>query len=1713
MVEFTIDNSVKSGTYSIAYDDQSISDTVTLVEMPKIDSVSINTSSNISQNDGVYFVKNLTTTVTFSVKVANQMTGYKIRINNDTSVEKNITSATQTYTVSYSIASLPLNENIEVPVEIIDNQDNTSADKKTVTICRVEPTVDSITIDGAEYVAETDTYYLQKSGKLTVRTVVKNGLSGYRLYLLNNVNSNSLTYNTLSTAESQTCSSSIDVRGDMQVKVQIRKGSSASNAVFSKSINIKIAQTKVSVTGVSDAVFIKDAYYAANDTVSIGIKVENPVPGYNVYVNDSLIFESLAESDETTISFDYTIASPDTKDVLSIQVKKSENGTALASADVSLYHDTKAPIVTVDGVYTASIKNGVYTRGNVISGRWTNSKTVAIVFSISDEGAGLNSELAITQENVSANGIVALDLVEGQNNQYTAYFTLSDTKDIELTVNNLEDAVGNRDESSASIDLGIDTVKPVIENAQILVKDKNNNYNVVSSNKQSKGTFKIRFKVTDADSGLNINPIKNSITVKVGSRSLTVSKSSYGEEYYESDATYINNTESAKFSVIVTDNAGNKQTETFEFVVNNEPSLDGDIIVNISGNKSAVKVGDIISYTLSLKDEDGDTVTVNSFILSIGNTVIKEFSQEDGMVNDDDTVTFSYTIPPKSTEENPTENGFPDDSAIIVSSVTISDGIDSVVIDKPQCDSVKYYDPIKFDDYSKPSITVLSSRGNNTVCANGSDILTFTVAKSLTKTSGAHLSNVTVRELYYKINDSENWIKVDNNDGIYTAMLDITGNNYTDKHIVEVKAVYQLIDGAGNVATSAENPEIKTDMAVSSSAITYYAPISDKNVIIECVSSNEKSKNQAKKYAKENDTLTFSVSANPNATQNKLNEGHTVSVKKVSGLNVDANLRDDGREKVFTLAGISDVGNITFTIEVIDDAGQSFVIEKESNITYYAPITLENISFTSNLRNPKLARRGSNLTFIARASHKVKASNVTVESIAATTVNDETVDLFFEFNGVDGITDEKMFSPAFDLEDAAGNEYEYNNSDPEKELKYYAPITLGQYKSAILSVTSTNTVNTNAACDGNELTFGLDTSKVAEGKTHGVEVLDCELYFSIDGGNTWRKVTDNTATLTHNPDFKDMQKISVKAEYKLVDPAGNEAYDADNPEATLDSDVVYYAPINADNVDITCSSNNKKNAAFAKMGDKLSFDAKVNSAKNMSEEHSLDFDVTVNDMSGLKASQDNKVAEITKDYEDIDNISYNVIVSDAAGQSFTIEKQSNITYYAPITLENISFTSNARDPKYARNGSNLTFTARASHKVEASNVNVESFAATTVNDETVDLRFEFNGVNGIANEKMFTPSFDLEDAAGNVYDHKDHIPEIEYDSATPKVSISPKLNGFLNGNFSCTATFADKNLYPEGMKFEYHAKKANATRSAMDTSSFVDKTTIEFKQSLSLSEEDTYKISASVTDKAGNTSADAGMTVTIDKTAPNITSVKITSDTILIFKKGFVISDYVDIEEEFINELICKVSDSTGTVDWDVDKPIETEGKKTISIVVTDMAGNTSSFDFEVYIDATAPDPVVKDTVTGREMEAGKENKFTKELDLSVLLETPQIPNMLQDEFTTLKLLDADGNEIYDFISKDGLKTDYAYNFNDYGKYVLLVEAKDHAIAKDGSDGNVYGPAKYYITFTDGNIFEVIGDNPILMYSLISLLALALIGGGIFAFIVLAKRKKDKENA
>lgn len=683
------------------------------------------------------------------------------------------------------------------------------------------------------------------------------------------------------------------------------------------------------------------------------------------------------------------------------------------------------------------------------------------------------------------------------------------------------------------------------------------------------------------------------------------------------------------------------------------------------------------------------------------------------------------------------------------------------------------------------------------------------------------------------------------------------------------------------------------------------------------------------------------------------------------------------------------------------------------------------------------------------------------------------------------------------LKDDAGNSTTKTNLDA--NVTYLAPITEDFVTKYVTVKTEANSSNKdkNLICNGNTLTITISALVEKQNTNHTVEAQIVKVKYSVDKGNNWYEIKDDEKI---SPDtYTDMSKLKYEVTYKLKDAAGNET-----DEITLkieDSGITYYAPLNKDTVIVGLESDNT-NTSYAKNEDTLKLSAKMNES-----DHTLTISSTFND---LNVDNDFTIKSVRGDKDNF-KISYSATVTDAAGQTYEISKTSDITYLAPITVNDAKFTSNAPNTGYAKLGSNLTFKATVNHDVTAKNViattdPTNSFTASSVNTSSANISFTFNGINGFTNGKNITPSFTLTDAAGNVLEYSKNTPNVKYDNVNPKVTIAPRFDGFLNDDFTCTATFSDENLYADGMTFNYTNENNQASRSAMNASDFADGTTT-FSQPLTLTEEGTYKISASVKDKAGNSAANAGMTVTIDKTAPEITSVKINSDSIQVFKKGFVIEDYIDLNEEYINEIICKLSDGSGTSDWDISSSIETEGKKTITIIVTDMAGNTCTYTFEIYIDATAPAPVVKDVISSKEFTTEKLNSVNKELKLSIILEEQQIDNEEPDEFTSLKLLDEDGNVVYDFIKEEGLLASYEYDVTQYGKYSLVLEARDHAISNSGDDGNVIGPVTYEINFTKGAAF----GNSVLSYVIISIIAVAAVAGIIFLILFLKKKNKKDD--
>ena len=123
-------------------------------------------------------------------------------------------------------------------------------------------------------------------------------------------------------------------------------------------------------------------------------------------------------------------------------------------------------------------------------------------------------------------------------------------------------------------------------------------------------------------------------------------------------------------------------------------------------------------------------------------------------------------------------------------------------------------------------------------------------------------------------------------------------------------------------------------------------------------------------------------------------------------------------------------------------------------------------------------------------------------------------------------------------------------------------------------------------------------------------------------------------------------------------------------------------------------------------------------------------------------------------------------------------------------------------------------------------------------------------------------------------------------------------------------------------------------------------------------------------DKAGNKCPqDKVAKLTIDKTAPNITSTKIDLTKANNFKSGVKLIDLIDISEEYISEVICTITDSEGTREHDINDPITGDGKKTINLTVKDMAGNVSStVTFDLYIDGKPPKLVIKNSNSDKQL-------------------------------------------------------------------------------------------------------------------------------------------------
>lgn len=801
----------------------------------------------------------------------------------------------------------------------------------------------------------------------------------------------------------------------------------------------------------------------------------------------------------------------------------------------------------------------------------------------------------------------------------------------------------------------------------------------------------------------------------------------------------------------------------------------------------------------------------------------------------------------------------------------------------------------------------------------------------------------------------------------------------------------------------------------------------------------------------------------------------------------------------FFLGGTRISGTIPYKFRLTDNVGNSIMYDKEGNlIGDPAPPAVSDLSLYADDNRAYVASGDKVYASFTAADDY---SGVDNDSVYVTFTGnkrvqaeyDEATGKFIAGVSYDGLPDlTKITVDSISIKDIAGNEISYNRQQLScsGEIHFLEQISV----SNISFVRSKPLSGPNVAKNGDELTLSFNTNHAIIQKQvliDGVEVsLDEKIYTH---SNTYKYTA--VATVAGNTADGDAIPFSVT----IGDEAGNEDYTFTNSSV---DDVIYYAPIAVSNQEMITSGNNR---SFFKDDDEIRI--------SFSTQHEVYLDsgskiagklLTL----GLTPCADAPltyeiVSKIDKDsIDDEEKISAVINIIDLAGNTATVDfRNTGLVYYAPINAK-VSIRSDSRDNRYVGNGGKVTVTVEANHPVSVKSTRIAGRKASTPKTARVfTTSYTIPANESHLKEGKLSLALVLTDEAGNerVINQVTDTSSVTYDKSRPTIGVSPIFSGFTSDGVSYTFTFRDNNLYGGGISVKVNG---NERMTSSDRSSAYGDS---FDKTVALNDEGDYDILVTCADRAGNLAQSKSFRLSIDKTVPTIsTSVTLSTDTVPVFMKGFVIADYLEITEEHIKDIICKVSDSSGSKSWDISEPIVTDGKKTISVIVNDMADNTSNaLTFDVYIDATAPTISVEELITQVPLSADTSDTFEGAMTLDIGCVGSTVSSAYADEFKTLKLLSSDGSVYHDFLAS-GSSDRYTLELDKFGDYVLVLEAVDHAGGDATTIGNTTGELHYAFTYRDKSFLRKYYENKFLFYGSIAVLL-----GAIALVLVLYLRKKN----
>ncbi len=475
------------------------------------------------------------------------------------------------------------------------------------------------------------------------------------------------------------------------------------------------------------------------------------------------------------------------------------------------------------------------------------------------------------------------------------------------------------------------------------------------------------------------------------------------------------------------------------------------------------------------------------------------------------------------------------------------------------------------------------------------------------------------------------------------------------------------------------------------------------------------------------------------------------------------------------------------------------------------------------------------------------------------------------------------------------------------------------------------------------------------------------------------------------------------------------------------------------------------------------------------------------------------------DMLDLTDITFEFTATDVARNTPINNSQSNVQnalkYYAPLTVTT-GISSNQKNSSYVTNGGQINLTSRVNHQATVTSASILNMVAgiSSNNSENLAMMIKIGENESKLKEGLVPFTYSIRDVAGNILDNiNTSSQQVYYDYTRPEVTVTPRFSGFTNKEVEYTITYSDLNLNPNAISLKINDEEfiTSEDRRSLTGTTF----TKVVKLDISNDEEKSYIIIPDILDLAENNAKSITKTeIIIDKLSPkiNILNSEIFAEPdgakrlkTKVFNQEINILDYFNLDENNISEIICTLTDEKGVTEWDINKPISGDGKKTIYLQVIDRANNKSpEMVCEFMLDTTAPRSIVKEKLSNTMVKSMEMESFIQEMNLAIKLEEIEVVEGERDYFTMATLTKPNG-EIIDLLNEvqtgnlEDLIIKSSKEFMD-GKYVLKLNAKDNI-------GNEMGQTDYNFEFKDKTLLAKYVDNKPLFISTITLFIIGLV--------------------